>query len=116
MKTIKVIDLLNRCYKGDNTLPQIVKFCDKLYYKGNSINGKSYYSDSDHKSLMTEIYNFVDLCLEVEIIEEPKEIEKIRNINIDMDGHEIERTPDNYELKEKINELIDAVNELKRGN
>ena len=53
---------------------------------------------------------------ELEIIEEEKEIEKIRNINIDMDGNEVERVPNNYELKEKINELIDAVNEIKRGN
>ena len=60
--------------------------------------------------------NAIFLNDEADIIEEKKEIEKIRNINIDMDGNKIERTPNNYELKEKINELIDVVNELKRGN
>ena len=103
MKTIKIIDLLNKIAKGER-----FENC-KMKFKEIEPEAVSEYVIYDR--LYEEDLTLND---EVEIIEEEKEIEKIRNINIDMDGNEIERAPNNYELKEKINELIDAVNELKK--
>ena len=116
MNKIRIIDLLNKIANGEE-VPQKIKFRGFEYWYEENME--------DYKNAQTEYSDYIIgakfhytgwLNFEVEIIEEEKEIEKIRNINIDMDGNEIERTPNNYELKDKINELIDAVNELKRGN
>ena len=53
--------------------------------------------------------NAIFLNDEVEIIEEEKEIEKLDENNTNVLTNIIEN-------RKKINELIDAVNELKRGN
>ena len=112
MKTIKIIDLLNKIANGKEVPQKIRIGALYMYWDGSA------YWDEDGETHFCEVIGSDEYRLnrEVEIIEEEKEIEKIRNINIDMDGNEIERTPNNYELKEKINELIDAVNEIKRGN
>ena len=54
-------------------------------------------------------YSYRRLDDEVEIIEEEKEIEKLDENNTNVLTNIIEN-------RKKINELIDAVNELKRGN
>ena len=67
--------------------------------------------------LMDRYRTFMNLDQEVEIIEEPKKIEKL-NIQLSLND---EDTVNHYrannlecDLAFKINELIDAVNELKR--
>ena len=113
MKTIKIIDLLNKIAIGEE-VPETIRIgALDMYWDGDA------YWDEDGESQFCEVIGSCEYGLnrEVEIIEEEieeKEIEKIRNINVDMDGTEIERIPNNDELKNKINEIIDAVNELKR--
>ena len=56
--------------------------------------------------------NAIFLNDEVDIIEEEKEIEKLYPTETGMTT----RAPGSFELMNKINELIDVVNRLKRGN
>ena len=107
MKTIKMKELLSM-----ESIPNIIR------YKGAMWRYIVY--EEDYLKVGTEDYFLFDfnnvlsiLDDEVEIIEEEKEIEKIRTMSINQGcvssetGHMIVNT---------INELIDAVNELKRGN
>ena len=67
--------------------------------------------------LMDRYRTFMNLDQEVEIIEEPKKIEKIARCDYIKMTHygDLYKPTENEEiLRIKVNELIDAVNELKR--
>lgn len=159
MKTIKVIDLINGCYIGDENLPEIVKYNNNIYKKDKVCRGKQYFyiSDETGSPLIEEVNYFVNLSDEVEIIEEEKD--SFSGIRYFQDGNcymsisseppktqdiaiekEIEKIKIHQEytskgklhdylyyqdnkyalslpqkvLTDTLNELIDAVNELKR--
>lgn len=139
MKTIKVIDLLNMIFNKE--LPDGSKVrikCAYGYYEGTYTYKKNYYwkcslidfdieDKGKNENMFFLAYNY-DLNDEVEIIEGvEKEIEKIevtkdgdckRYIEYyDETGHHkyVIRVLDEYFAK-KINELTDAVNELRKEN
>ena len=105
MKTIKIIDLLNKIANGEE-VPQKIRIGALYMYWDGSV-----YWDEDGETHFCEVIGSDEYMLnrEVEIIEEEKEIEKLDENNTNVLTNIIEN-------RKKINELIDAVNELKRGN
>ena len=125
---IKVIDLLNMISKGEK-VPRKIEYDGIIYTRG--------WSDYMGDEPITEYYNHdihgswfngneLTLDKEIEIIEEDKEIEKIKtHQEYTSKGklHDYLYYQDNKYavslpqkvLTDKLNELIDAVNELKKG-
>ena len=104
----------------DGKAPKKIKYANKqLDY---DYENKDYYSYFDNVLFAYRFGNCVDfLNDEVEIIEEPKKIEKIKSNGDEFYSDYIDtwiskNKTDAYceFLMNKINELIDAVNELKR--
>ena len=117
---IKIIDLLNKIANGEELPKKIKLLCDDeifIYEKEKDDyigeNGDGLFNECILDTISLEIY----LNDEVEIIEEPKKISKItmraglvgsvenKIVNLDINI---------MALEDKTNELIDAVNELKR--
>ena len=114
---IKIIDLLNT---SKNELPSKIKAFNTTF----EFIGENYYAiTGDYKdtNLLEWIHVVDDLNDEVEIIEEEKEIEKIR-MNGDCFFSESINAWINKEkssaycefLSNKINELVDEINKLKK--
>lgn len=114
---IKIIDLLNKIANGEEVPKEILLNGIVFEYTGDDY----LYKDEDKNEHWLFSVSYIDkyiwlenfLKAEVEIIDEPKKIEKIEMCTggiMGFDGVENITT----ELKNKINELIDAVNELKR--
>lgn len=104
MKTIKIIDLLNKIANGEEVPVKIRIGALYMYWDGNV------YWDEDGESQFCEVIESSEYSLnrEVEIIEEAlEEKEGIDRINI-AGGISV------VHCAMKINELIDVVNELKR--
>lgn len=102
MKTIKIIDLLNKIANGEE-VPKKIKYNDEIweYYKDLG----DYIRAGKPNTLFTMYYIHKILNNEVEIIEEDKKIEQIYTLNNESDEFRV--------LANKINELIDEVNKLK---
>ena len=113
MKTIKIIDLLIRCLEKDETLPKEIKFKNIYYFLSQHADVYAYYRKTDRSyNFMEDIFLISTLNKEIEIIEEEKksevkEIQKIKSKRFSRNQKQIAG---------KINELIDAVNEIRRGN
>ena len=122
---MKVIDLLNKIAKGEE-VPKKIKFKEDILkydkeiqeYMGISKTGNGAFFDYLFVNFPTRTF----INDGVEIIEEYKEIEKLKPViefkNIGWGTRiqeEIERYPDNKELMRKINELIDEINKMKEG-
>ena len=125
MKTIKVIDLLNKIANKEE-VPGIIKYSNIIYYWNEC---EVEYQNEEETRSFFDIYDIPSLLnCEVEIIEEDKKIEKLEKIDI----YRNETTGTGYLIKTKymcnekiylndaeselcflINELIDIVNELK---
>ena len=111
---MKVIDLLNEIAKGEQ--PSHIRIYDRDWYWNNYdgyVTEGSLSTTPDAQLYLFSSYR-LDFALdkEVEIIEEDKEIEEIKDIwgsdgYLDMDSAS--------DMVDKINELIKAVNELKKG-
>lgn len=112
---IKVIDMLVKIANGEK-VPKKIKFWNSIweYCKDGSTQD---YIDDDDKCLMEFLaINKDGLNQYVEIIEEPKKIEKIaRCDDVKMTHYgELYKPTENQEiLRIKINELIDEINNLK---
>ena len=99
MKTIKIIDLLNKIANGEE-IPKKIKY-----------NGLEYKLDKEQEDymlvyagLLDDINTFSQLNDEVEIIEEDNKIEKLEIISSDSGTM--------YEfIANKINEIIEVINE-----
>ena len=100
---MKVIDLLNKIAKGEE-VPEKIIYRKKEFFWCKPCNDYDY-KDDTLIHLKDCVYNLND---EVEIIEEEKDIEELDILD------ENERYS-NKMLYKKINELIKAVNELKKG-
>ena len=101
---MKVIDLLNKIANGEE-IPQLIKWNGDIYDK----LGCEYYMLNDRNiTLFGDILdnNGKYLNDEVEIIEEDKKIEKFEFGEIEDGEH--------YEIKRKINEIIDKLNEMEK--
>lgn len=110
---MKVIDLLNKIANGEE-VPNI-KVRDRIY-KFCTTNFA--HNDSGH---LIFGFDFEDLTDEIEIIEEDKEIEEIEELSIRwkdndiiVNGKVMQEDIDEV-FVDKINELVKAVNELKKG-
>ncbi len=113
---IKIIDLLNKIAEGKE-LPEKFMYKGHLYYRQKT-KGICYRCD-ELNEIFEECLVFEDLNDTVEIIEEPKKIEKIaRCDSIKMTHYgELYKPTENEEiLRIKINELIDEINNLKEND
>ena len=112
MKTIKVIDLLNKIANGEE-VPKKIKYRNKVFIYDQQI--KLYRNEEVSSNTLKHMFYlyFLEKILndEVEIIEDAEEdkvIEKIVCIGYGEDGNM------QYELASKLNEVIDAVNKLNK--
>lgn len=120
---IKIIDLLNKIANGEK-LPEKIVYEDNVYYLGkNMVDLHTYQTEGSatRRKLSLIIDNeCLDLNDEIEIIEEPKKIEKIKSNGDEFYSDYIDtwiskNKTDAYceFLMNKINELIDEINNLK---
>lgn len=117
---IKIIDLLIKIAKKE--APKRIKFQNKIWDFDNDAqdyNDRKKYLLADYMN--DYIYKSVFLNEEVEIIEEEKEIEKIRMNGNCFFSESIEAWINKEKssaycefLSNKINELVDEVNKLKK--
>lgn len=116
MKTIKIIDLLNKANNGE--IIKKIKY-NSIEYEFNE-DENDWFNQDKRTGLLDEVFMIYQLNEEVEIIEEEKEIEKL-----DIDKNDISYCEGNMktdedmvdiflEIKDKINELIDVVNEMRK--
>ena len=114
---MKIIDLLNKIANGEET-PKKFKFANQIFIKEGLR-----YIDEDGDDIFESIFNdFSNINDEIEIIEEDKPIEKLEKIptiayrfgkGITYCNFKNEQNINVLYLKNKINEIIDVVNELK---
>ena len=105
---MKVIDLLNEIAKGEQ--PSHIRVYNRDWYWNNYdgyVTEGSLSTTPDAQIYLFSQYR-LDFALdkEVEIIEEDKEIEKV---SVKTNNHNVKK------VANKLNELIDLVNELKKG-
>ena len=105
MKTIKIIDLLNMISKGEE-VPKKIKYTGEIYeYRQDDLE---YCGTKTGLYLFRNQNNFT-LNVSVEIVSEENEeyieIQKIKNKRF---------TRNQKQIAVKINELIDAVNEIRK--
>lgn len=113
---MKVIDLLNKIAKGEE-VPKKIKRDGYIYEyvpHGCVLDEYNYYSITNGY-----LYNVIDfenhLNDEVEIIEEEQDIEELPDYSHIDDDIAYNWSSSEKVLKDKINELIKAVNELKKN-
>ena len=118
---IKVIDLLNAIADGKE-LPEKFMYKGHLYYRQKT-KGICYRCD-ELNEIFEECLVLEDLNDTIEIIEEPKKIEKIE-IYEDEEGHYFLNNRNNKIyircdetdfMVDKFNELIDEINNLKEND
>ena len=127
MKTIKIIDLLNKLANGEE-VPEKIKYNDRIYTRFQNLDGnRLYYYQALNECvfLVEQISSVGELLNEVELIEEDNNV--IGKILTTYDGEIIdyvngEKHLINTNRKDiniyipKINELINEINKLKRNN
>lgn len=114
---IKMIDLLVKIANGEE-VPEKIKYKNEIYerYQNISTNNLYYYQVSNKcKFLIDQLSSAIDLLDKVEIIEEPKKVEKITVSEKTLGFPNGEWTARNMDkaFAIKINELIDEINNLK---
>ena len=113
---IKIIDLLVKIANGEK-VPNKIKFWNSIWEYRKDGHMLDYINDD--KCLMEYVaINKDGLNQDIEIIGEPKKIGKIKQLNNVADCKELIELEDkqqinNHILKDKINELIDEINNLK---
>ena len=110
MKTIKIIDLLNKMANGEE-LPKLIKWRGVEFYLTNKNDYDDYVNDNGCSLFRhdTEFYTSLDLLNdEVEIPDEEDEFEDIEELNLDKDEllQKVIITAQDYVIEGKINELI----------
>lgn len=127
MKTIKIIDLLNKLANGEE-VPEKIKYNDRIYTRFQNLNSNRLYYYrvlNEGVFLVKQISSVGELLNEVELIEEDNNV--IGKILTTYDGEIIdyvngEKHLINTNRKDiniyipKINELINEINKLKRNN
>ena len=123
---IKIIDLLNKIANNEE-VPKKIKYKNNVYYLGkNMVDLHTYQTEGSNttRKLSLIIDNeYLNLNDYVEIIEEPKKIEKIKSNGDEFYSDYIDtwiskNKTDAYceFLMNKINELIDEINNLKEDD
>lgn len=114
---MKVIDLLNKIANGEE-VPKEIKY-DTMNYVFRHYDYKEVHGELiDEQSSWLEKIDFYKLNEEVEIIEEPKKIEKIEQCNFDIskvfqDLDIVQVSQFTTGIVDKINEIIDYIMEDK---
>ena len=98
---IKVIDLLNKIANGEE-IPRTIRWYDKFYNDYDEISNN--YKAFVYGKLENNVWGLND---EIEILEEPKKIEKIDFGTLNTQKEK------NRAMKDTINKLIDEINNLK---
>ena len=114
---MKVIDLLNKIANYEE-VPEKIKYNGTIYKKANDGEIDFYYGEDFNKTLLLDKLNDTnELRDEVEIIEEPKKIEKIVFNNdgdiVYYENGEKHRFTTNKQTKylaHKLNEIINCIN------
>lgn len=105
---IKVIDMLVKIANGEK-VPKKIKFKHSIWEYCKDGNTQDYINDYDKCLMEFLAINKDGLNQDVEIIEEPKKIEKLpKNITDNACATRDQRT-----IANKINELIDEISNLK---
>lgn len=119
---IKIIDLLVKMANREE-LPKKIKYNDNIYYLiENRVDLHTYQTMGSNTTRRLSLIldnEYLNLNDYVEIIEEPKKIEKIaRCDDIKMTHYgELYKPTENEEiLRIKFNELIDEINNLKEND
>ena len=125
---MKIIDLLVKIAKREE-VPKKIKYDDKIYYsKKDNVDLHTYQTDGNTTTRILSLIidnEYLNLNDEVEILEEPKKIEKLElvrgsdlsdltNKDVVLSRNalvELCRTLNN--MNNKINELIEEINKLK---
>lgn len=124
---MKVIDLLNKIANGEE-VPKKIKYNNKIYEYYERLENIFNYKQIVNGKYIDDYFNdnyFIDSILndEVEIIEEPKKIEKIEMYQ-DGEGSYFLNKQDRKVyvncaemdfMVDKFNELIDEINNLKEN-
>ena len=104
---MKVIDLLNKIAKGEK-VPKKIRIEHWCYSFEWVEHLENYYDEDSDIDLMSALsMSKEELNYGVKIIQEKKDIEKLKNKRF---------TRNQKQIAGKINELIDAVNELRSKN
>ena len=98
---IKIIDLLNKIANGEE-IPRTIRWYDKFYNDYDEISNN--YKAFVYGKLENNVWGLND---EIEILEEPKKIEKIDFGTLNTQKEK------NRAMKDAINKLIDEINNLK---
>ena len=135
---MKIIDLLNKIANGEE-VPKKIKYKNKIYerYQNTTTNNLYYYQvPNKNDFLIYQLSSVSDLLDEVEIIEEPKKIEKldvtllgqcdnwlrcptnkVTKQDVELNPYIIDNIRENtLYFQRKINELIDEINNLKEND
>ena len=114
-KKIKLIELLNKIVNGED-LPKRIKIQEYVFELSKDYEHYYYNEDVEITHLIN--HNFSNLNDEVEILEDnTEEIEELDEEWTYIEG-QVEKTwsKSELELVNKINELVKAVNKLRKGN
>jgi hypothetical protein len=116
---MKIIDLLNKIANGEE-VPKKIKVLDTIYYLcENDASNQCYFSEKEGCGGIGLKFDTSNLNDEIEIIEEDKEIEKLKivengSINsyalLDKNGTKCALTKHSKIIADKINEIIDVIN------
>ena len=108
---MKVIDLLNKI-ANEEELPKKIKYCYQIYSVGAV--GEDYYNYENNCWFFRDKFDTSIINDEVEIIEDNEDLELIPEDELyEIDGEEIINW--NFRvLKDKINELVKEINEIRR--
>lgn len=106
---MKIIDLLVKISKGEE-VPKKIKYNDDSYIH---VDNYCYFCEETNEILSQNIYaEFSRLNDEVEVIEEEKEIEKLSFCDFAITINENASNNDRI-LMDKINEIIDVINDMR---
>ena len=106
-KKIKVIELLNKIANGED-LPKRIKIQDYVFELSKDYEHYYYNEDVEITHLIN--HNFSNLNDEVEILEDnTEEIEEL-----ELEVGTINIVADVYENRKKINELVKAINSIRK--
>jgi hypothetical protein len=115
MSKMTIIQLLNKIANGEE-IPKKIKWNNKIYIsKGNAIENFVDYISDDDDYCFEHYIGYSSLNDEVEIIEEDKKIKKI-TMRAGLVG-DIDNKLENLDInimavEDKINEIIDKLNEM----
>lgn len=117
---MEIIDLLVKIANGEK-VPKKIKFRHSIWEYCKNGSTQDYINDYDKCLMEFLAINKDGLKQYVEIIEESKKIGKIKQLHNVADCKELIELKDkqqinNHILKDKINELIDEINNLKEND